>query len=264
MELNVEKLLNEFQNIYQKKWVKGVNNNTSSVGLTFEKMLNKKIDSDIFPDYKDIEIKCSQRFSRYPISLFNQSFDGPHLFETKNILEKYGKCYSDESSRKFLFVNLVCDDYALVNNEYYFKLNINYIERKIYIEIYDLEYTLLDSPFIDFKTLEEHLKIKLNNLALIYASKKEKFGDIYFRYYALYVYKLKSVDVFYQLIEKNIIKLNVMCRSSFANDSLGKNKNKGVTFKLSKKDIELLFEKVLEYNADFGYIIFNNEYYFKN
>lgn len=264
METNVEKLLQEFQKIYLKKWVKGVNNNTSSVGLTFEKLLHKKIDSDIFPDYKDIEIKCSQRFSKYPLGLFNQSFDGPHLFETNNILEKYGTLYNSDCNRKYLFVNLVNNDYILVNNKYYFKLKLNYVERKIYVKIYNLEYKLLDSPYIDFKTIDDHLKIKLNMLSLIYASKKEENNQKYFRYYIICIYKLKSIDTFYKLIEANIIKLNIMCRSSFGDNSLGKSKNKGITFKISKRKIELLFDKILEYNADKKNIILNSDYYFKN
>ena len=70
------RLFDEFKRIANIRWVKGVNNYTNSVGLTFESLLGKKTDSLIFPDYYGIEIKCSQRFSRFPVSLFSVSFDG--------------------------------------------------------------------------------------------------------------------------------------------------------------------------------------------
>ena len=41
----------EFERISNKGWIKGINNNTNSVGLTFEKELGKTTDSLIFPDY---------------------------------------------------------------------------------------------------------------------------------------------------------------------------------------------------------------------
>ena len=70
------------------KWIKGINNSTNSVGLTFESLINKIPDSMYFPDYYGIEIKCSQRFSRYPLNLFSLSFDGPELYEMNRLLKK--------------------------------------------------------------------------------------------------------------------------------------------------------------------------------
>lgn len=74
-------LINNFNLISQKKWIKSIVNNTSGVGLTFEYLLGKLPDSMFFPDYYGIEIKCTTRFSRYPITLFTKAFDGPSLYE---------------------------------------------------------------------------------------------------------------------------------------------------------------------------------------
>lgn len=94
MKKNVELLLRKFFVISKKRWIRGVNDDFSGVGLTFEKELGKSVDDNIFPDFRNIEIKCTQRYSRYPIGLFNKTFDGPRLFETNYILETYGKDYS--------------------------------------------------------------------------------------------------------------------------------------------------------------------------
>ena len=50
-------LINNFNLISQKKWIKSIVNNTSGVGLTFENLLGKLPDSMFFPDYYGIEIK---------------------------------------------------------------------------------------------------------------------------------------------------------------------------------------------------------------
>ena len=71
MDENMKSLINEFCKINNKGWIKSKYKSYGNVGLTFENEINKKIDSMFFPDYKDIEIKCSTRFSRYPLHLFN-------------------------------------------------------------------------------------------------------------------------------------------------------------------------------------------------
>lgn len=91
MNESCKNLLKEFNSISKTRWVKGINNFTNSAGLTFESLLNKKADSMYFPDYQGIEIKCTQRFSRYPITLFTSAFDGPSLYEINRILTEYGK-----------------------------------------------------------------------------------------------------------------------------------------------------------------------------
>lgn len=97
-----EELIKKFKEIASKNWIKGVNKTTNSVGLTFEKMLNKEEDSLFFPDYNGIEIKCSQRYSRYPISLFSMAFEGPSFYETNRFLEKYGKIDLKYQNKKLL------------------------------------------------------------------------------------------------------------------------------------------------------------------
>ena len=66
-----------------------MNNFTSAVGNTFEKEIKKTPDSTFFPDYYGIEIKCTTRFSNYPISLFSLAFDGTYLYQMNLLLQKY-------------------------------------------------------------------------------------------------------------------------------------------------------------------------------
>lgn len=103
MDNNFNELINKFKEINSQGYIKGINNNIiNSAGLTFESLLLKKADSACLPDFKDIEIKTTQRFSRYAIALFSSSFDGPSLYEANYILEKYGSVDKDITNKKNL------------------------------------------------------------------------------------------------------------------------------------------------------------------
>ena len=90
-----------------------------------------------FPDYQGIEIKCTQRYSGYPINLFSLAFDGPALYQMNEILNKYGKQDVIYRDKKILMATLSTLDKVLVNNKYYFKLDVSVEEEKLYLEIYD-------------------------------------------------------------------------------------------------------------------------------
>jgi len=123
-EKSEDMLIKKFIEISKMRWVKGINKFNNSVGLTFESLLEKNPDSMYFPDYYGIEIKCSQRFSRYPFGLFSVAFDGPRLYEMNRILTTYGKDDEKYIGKYQLQTSLFVNKYSKFNN-YYFKLRID-------------------------------------------------------------------------------------------------------------------------------------------
>lgn len=252
MSENYKELLEIFKVISKMKWVKGVNNFTNSVGLTFESLLNKKPDSMYFPDYNGIEIKCTQRFSRYPITLFTSVFDGPEIYEMNKILQKYGKKDYFYEDKKILNSVLSCKYKVLVNNEFYFKLDVLDKQKKIYLSVYDKDYKLIErNVFITFETLKNRLELKLSTLAVVWASKKNLNQTLYFRYYKIIIYKLISFDKFIELLKKDIIIVNIVGRVSRSGLESGRQRNKNLVFQIGKEYITELFDIVKVYDADF-------------
>ena len=244
------KLLEKFKEIAKKRWIKGVNNLTNSVGLTFESQLSKKADNMYFPDYNGIEIKSSQRYSRYPIKLFSISFDGPRLYEMNRILQKYGKNDKTYQERKQLQGKLKINKYEKINNNY-FKLKIDKTTEKLILGIYDLNFKMLEEDvYIDFSTIKSRLEIKLTNLAIVYASKKTIDNYLYFRYYLITFYKLRSFEEFIKLLEKNCIEIELVGRVSRRGIEKGRQRNKNIVFSILKENVGLLFQKIIEYNHD--------------
>lgn len=95
MEQEFNEIIDEFIKINKKGYVNSINNNlNNSCGLTLEHLLGKKADNMFFPDFNGVEIKTTTRFSRYNISLFSMSFDGPNLLESNNFLKNKNMCFS--------------------------------------------------------------------------------------------------------------------------------------------------------------------------
>lgn len=260
MKNNLLELIEKFNEISKKRWIKGINNNSNSAGLTFEKLLGKKSDNMFFPDFQGIEIKTSLRFSRYPISLFTKSFDGPYLYQMNKLLIKYGISDYKFKDKKILISKLSCIEKTLVNFKYYFKLEVNEKEQKLYLEIYDKNNILIEKEaYIDFESLKTRLEIKLSNLAIVWASKKIINNNLYFRYYKMSIYKLISFEKFIELLKKDIIKADIVGRVSKSGTEIGRQRNKDLVFQLPKESITQLFEimKVINNDLPSDFTIFN-------
>lgn len=248
--MKYEQLLFKFKLISMKGYIKGINVNTNSAGLTFEQLLGKHPDSSYYPDFRGIEIKCTQRYSRFPISLFSIAFEGPRKYETSYLVDKYGVNDTTYNDHKIIIGTLRLNEKILING-YHFKLKYNLFRTKLILCIYEVNGKLVEKKsYISMKTLEKHLLVKLSNLALVYASKKEENGEKYFRYYQMTIYKLKSFAVFKRLLEKQIIRVPIMCRVSRSGELEGEQRNKGLIFQINKDDIDKLFDEVKRYNTD--------------
>ena len=246
MEKEFEKIIEEFKKLNMKGYMKGINNNLyNSAGLTLENQLGKNPDSMFFPDYYGVEVKCTQRFSRYNISLFSLVFDGPDLYESNYLLETYGIRDNVYHEHKKLIVNLKLNRKVLVYGKYYFELKTDYDSKKIFIRIYDNELNFLeDRAFIFFDSLEQRLRVKLRYLALFYASKTVSNDNFYFRYYKLECYKYKGIGAFIKCIEEKDISVALILRFAKSGKDFGKNKNKSMQFSIRKKSLEELFDQI--------------------
>ena len=122
----VQMLIKQFHRIAMKKWIKSVNKGLGSIGYTFEQELDKKADSLYFPDYYGTEIKCTGRYSRYPITLFTSAFDGPTFPEINRLIEKWGYPDKEYTDRNVIFADIDCNNKSMISSGVMFKLDIDY------------------------------------------------------------------------------------------------------------------------------------------
>jgi len=224
-------IIDKFNIISNKGWLKAINNSLGAIGLTFEHELNKEPDNEFFPDYNSVEIKCLGRYSRYPISLFACSFDGPGDNEIDRITQLYGYYDSVFTDKKIIYSPLRFNSFSTVKDLYHFKLE--FCDDKILLCVYDLNYNLIEKvSYVLISTLYAHFMIKLQNLALVRASKKVVDNVKYFRYYKISLYKLISFDKFIDLLKNDVITVNLVCRLSKSGYKIGRYSNQSLVFQI--------------------------------
>ena len=155
----------------------------------------------------------------------------------------------DIPTKKTLIKNIRFGEITQLNSNYLFDLIIR--DKKLFLRIYDLNGKLIEqTTFVHIETIKKHLLMKLNNLAIIRASKKIIDNKEYFRYYEINFYKLKNSDVFFELLKNGFIE--VIINSSFQKSGkyVGRYHNKGLIFQIKKYNIEKLFDKIYHYNND--------------
>lgn len=249
MNENFKDLVFNFKKIAKKRWIKGVSCGHGNIGLTFEHELGKKVDSDYLPDYKDIEIKCTTRYSRFPISLFSVAFDGPTDKEIIRLNTKYGTFDKDFKNKKCLLEKIRYNEIVKLPNNYHFSLEIN--DDKLYLCVYDNKYNLIEKvSYVYLETIKEHLLTKLSNLAVIKASKKVIDNSEYFRYYQLNIYTLKDYNTFIDLLKQGIIEISLISRMNKSGEKAGKYSNKNLVFQINKSNILKLFNEIFYFNYD--------------
>ena len=190
-------LLEQFKKISKEKWIKSINNDHGGVGMTFEHKLGKKSDSLFLPDYEGIELKCTTRYSNYPLYLFTIAFDGPTFPEINRLIKLYGHTDKNYKDKKVLYAKLNLINPTIVNYKYKFILTINKKEDKLYLKISQLNDKLIEmKSFVYLSSIYDHVMIKLKKMAIVYASKMQKNNEDYFRYYKISIYELISYEKF--------------------------------------------------------------------
>ena len=244
-------LIENFKKIAKKRWIKSVADDHGGVGNTFEKELGKGKDSIYLPDYEGIEIKCTTRFSKFPLYLFTVAFDGPSFPEINRLIELYGYPDKDFSDKKVLFTKISVLEKNIVKSGYKFQLHINKEKEKLYLKVFNKNNILIEEKsFVYLMSIYNHLVLKLSKMAVIYASKQKIDETDYFRYYKLSLYELISFEKFISLLESGIIIVDLIARINKSGKDIGRYRNKNHVFSIKKDNIESLFKKIYELDYD--------------
>ena len=241
----ISNLENEFNRIKELGWVKEKRKGLSSIGYTFEKLLNKEEDDLPIPDYDGIEIKVMNDNAKTNLHLFNLTPDGDYLFPIKRLLYEIG-CPSKENryERKL---------YQSFNTIGYTKLvfgkkgiiNVNYETRKVELKVLNNKNEDVNIGISwSFDYLKERLELKLKYLAFIRASSCIICGEGYYHYHDIGFYKLKDFNTFINLINDGIIEITFKIGTHKSGSRIGKEYDHGTDFSIRVKDLELLYDKI--------------------
>ena len=246
MDKSFIKLYKQFEKIKEKGYIKGIYNSYSSIGRTFESELGLDMNKECVPDYEGIEIKTKRPYSKSLLSLFTAVPDGKEPLELSRIKELYGYPYKKDRRFKALYVEVYGNKLNYGGAKYQYKLDIDRVEKRIYLCIYDRHEKLIERRvYWSFEYLKSKLNKKLNKLAIVNAWTNKINNWNYFKYYKINFYTLKDFNTFINLLASGeiILKIKIDIYTDKAN--YGKMYDHGCSFSISKDNVEKLFTSYL-------------------
>jgi len=244
-------LKEKFEEISKKGYIKGIYNNYSAIGRTFEDELGLPRNEIEMPDYKGIEIKTRRTYSKSNITLFNAVPDGKEPNEMERIKETYGYPYKRDKKYKALYVDIFGNKKNFGGIKYQYKLEVDKEKQIILLCIYDKKEQLLEKKiYWSFLYLESKLMLKLQNLAIVNAWTNKVDNWNYFKYYKIEFYRLKSFEKFIELIERGIIAITLKIDIHLDEKRYGNTYDHGCGFSINEKDIPKLYYKYNINNLD--------------
>lgn len=247
MITNINDFIDRFYEIKNMGYVDSIVNGSAGVGRTFEQLLGIKGNCDVFPDYYGIEVKTkvSKRYAE--ISLFNCTPIGNVEYELERLKDKYGYPNKEYKKYKVLYASVNCLDKTKVGIFYKFQLVIDKEKKKIILLIFDLKDNLIDdTTFWPLDLIEERFIGKCSTLAFINAEKGYKYGNKAYWYKQLRIMKPKSFDIFVNLLEKGIIKIDFKIGISKDKEMFGKICDHGTAFKIEERNLEMMFNVIYD------------------
>lgn len=241
---SIQQLQKEFEIISKKGYIKGIYNNSASIGRTFENELNLPRNTMEIPDYNGIEIKTRRTYSKSYITLFNAVPDGERPCEVERLKNAYGYPYKRDRRYKVLYANVYGNEKTFGGIKYQYKLDVDRPNQKIYLCVFDKYNNLIEREvYWSFMYLESKITLKLQTLAIVNAWPKEIDGWNYFRYHKIDFYLLKSFETFLNLIESGIIRITFKVDIHLDEKHYGQTYDHGCGFAIKEENITKLYSK---------------------
>lgn len=250
MQEIIKKFSAKYEEIKRLGWVDSVDKGKGSVGITFEKLMGLESNEFEIPDFQGIEIKTKRKCSKFKdsyITLFSYRPEGKNYHEVERIKDTYGYPHKRLSEYKVLNNAVYANKKNKIGIKFYFKLDVNYLKNKIYLIVYDRSGAIIeDEVYWDFDEIKEKLYRKLKYLAIIEAKSKYNVetGKEMFNYYKLNLYVLKNFNVFLELIERGIIRINFKLNIWTSGNKIGKIHDHGTSFDILADRVEDLYKKI--------------------
>lgn len=238
-------LKEKFEFIRKKGYIKGIYNNLSSIGRTFERELNLPENEFCVPDYYGIEIKTRRAYSKSAITLFNVVPDSEDLFEVERLKETYGYPYKKDKRYKVLYIEAFGDRLNYAGVKFQYKIDVDKQEEKVYLCVYNRYDELLERKvYWSFDYLESKIILKLKYLSIVNAWTNTIENWNYFKYYKINFFKLRNFEKFVELLEKGYIKLVFKVGIYTSEKYYGNTYDHGCGFTIKDEDVCKLFYKL--------------------
>lgn len=238
--IELDKILKDIVN---KGYIKLEYLDSGGAGKMLEKLLGKKLDNKSIPDYKDVEIKVSNKKTKYPISLLSIIPKNKMKVNTiKYLIKNYSHngCADDNKNNRYLNGNINTQEIKYVNKKTGFKLEIDKNNNKLYLLIIQNKKIIDNNIYWDLNEVEERINQKMKYLIIVTTKTKKINNVTHCIYKDIMYYKLKSFYFFKEALESGVINVSF----SIKIDVDDKITYHGIRFCINIKDITNIYTKV--------------------
>ena len=245
MNSEFQELYNTFLRIKSLGWIKCKYKGDGAIGRQFEELIGNNDNSFEIPDFNGIEIKTKYSNIEKFMTLFSYAPEGENFFESKRIKDEYGYPDKDFPNFKVLNGSIYFNLCSKFNENYIFFPKFDKNKKKIVLNIYDNNLTLIEnSVYWSIKTIEEKMLRKIKYLAIISADRKYENGMVYCRYTKISFYIFKGIDFFINQFIKHNIRITFKLNIYKSGNNIGKIHDHGTSFDVRCSNITQLYDEI--------------------
>lgn len=236
MNKEMKYLLYLFIKIKEQGYIKNIKNSPNGAGITFESNLKKNLDNCPFPDFKGLEIKTKNIYSKQKVHLI--CIEPDMMFDTYKLTKEFGYLPKGKNKKFFYLEINALEKIRYIHN--YFQLYVDDTNQRIVLLIFDAKRNLINNSVTwSYSEMRERLKVKLSTLAFITYFKSKKSTEEYYYYNRLTFYKNINFNKFLNAIKNGLITIKFTINVDINNDKI---KNHGTEFSINKENLEYIFD----------------------
>lgn len=245
MKSSKERLIEKFEEIAARGWVRSHRSNNTGIGKTFEDLAGVEENNSQGPDFEEFEIKSHRGEANSPITLFTLA---PTFPKGANAIlkDKYGETYPDNPSLKRLHTSIFADRKNSYAGKYAFQLANDRDNKVVRIAVYDLNTgKLIDNTAgYTYEKLEKKLMSKLNSLFYVSAKRRFMNGVEEFMFTDAVIYTNPSFERFIDILDDGRVQYDIRIGSYQSGDKYGMPHDHGSGFRLREDYILDLYDSV--------------------
>lgn len=238
----IEIFKERFLKIKSLGYVKSRRHHDTGIGKTFEDLMVIDENNRPIPDFMGLEIKTQRFQSVSYITLTTKSPDYPHN-ANNYLVSNYGYEDAHFSHINILHTSMFHNKHNTCKGTWGFRLEVDKKQEKIFIRIKDCSTNKIEPNeiYYEFKTLENIIVNKLQNIVYITAQKrKTEYGEEFFYTKATLLTGI-NLDKIITLIESDIIMYDIRIGVYRSGPNLGKPHDHGSGFRIKRDNLNKLF-----------------------
>ena len=243
--INSEKLISEFNRIKSLGFIKSNRSHNTGIGKTFEDYLGVTENNSKDCDFEVFEVKTQRALAQSYITLFTKSPSHPRG-ANRFLKDNFGKPDNEHPDVKVLHTSIFGDRYNTFNNEYGFKITVNDLEEKLFLQIKSLNTHEMVSESVVYWDFEDVKAKKLDNTIFVWAERHFIDGDEYFHFTKAQIYYGFSFAKLIDGFKKGYIMFDIRMGSYKTGKNKGKPHDHGSGFRVKRENLKDLFEHYIE------------------